>query len=109
MKLFRELGERAKRLEAEVEVYRAAMITLAARGGHDVPAFLRTDGASLNEVKEGDVERLREWLARIMSVPQTHSGRARPSSRGGARGGGGRRRPGSRGRREPAAESEMET
>jgi hypothetical protein len=111
VKLFRELGDRAKRLEAEVQVYREAVITLAARGGQDVPTFLRTEGAGLTEVEEANLERLREWLTRLFSGSQA-PGRARPRSgsgpRGG-RGGGGRRRAASRNRREPVAGSDMET
>jgi hypothetical protein len=112
VKLFRELGDRAKRLEAEVQVYREAVITLAARGGQDVPTFLRPpEGPGLTEVEEANLERLREWLARLVSGSQA-PGRARPSSGSGARGGrggGGRRRAASRNRREPVAGSDMES
>jgi hypothetical protein len=76
------------------------MATLAARGGLDVPAFLRVDGVGLNEVQEGDVERLREWLQSVVSMSQEAAGRARANIRSG----GGRRR----GRREPVAESDVD-
>jgi hypothetical protein len=89
-------------------LYREAVITLATRGGQDVPAFLRVDGVGLNEVQEGDVERLREWLASVVSMSQAAPGRARASIRSGGRSGrggsGGRRH----GRREAVAESDVD-
>jgi hypothetical protein len=95
-----------KRLEAEVQLYREAVITLAVLGGQDVPTFLRGDSAGLSAVEEVNLERLREWLARLPSGLQA-AARARPSS--GGRGGSGRRRAVSRKRREAVVGSDMET
>jgi hypothetical protein len=43
LKLFQELGERTKRLEVEVGLYRDMVIQLAAREGVDVPDFVKDD------------------------------------------------------------------
>ncbi len=65
VKLFRELGERAARLEAEVQLYRDAMIKLAVREGVDVPAVVRPESGGSSECGGSKVEELREWLERV--------------------------------------------
>lgn len=57
------------RLEAEVQVYRDAMLVLAGRGGVDVPAAVRAEGGSLNGVGGSNLGELREWVGQVLSAP----------------------------------------
>lgn len=62
LKLFQELGERARKLAVEVSLYRDMAVQLAAREGVDVPDFVKDDSGGL---KEEQVGQLREWLGRL--------------------------------------------
>ena len=62
LKSFHELGERARKTEAEVQVYREALEALATCEGVEVPVFV-------GEGRELDVKQLQEWLGRVLSGP----------------------------------------
>ena len=68
-RLFAELGERTTLLEAEVQLYREAVIALARRAGVEVPAFARADSGGGGKGAGGNVEELRVWLGRVLSGP----------------------------------------
>ncbi len=88
VKLFHELGERTRRTEAEVQVYRDVVGQVAAREGVAVPELSGDGGAS-------DLERLRERLGQVLSGPlaaeekscggQTRSGGSGRRARGESR------------------------
>jgi hypothetical protein len=58
-RLFAELGERTTLLEAEVQLYREAVIALARRAGVEVPAFARAESGGAGKGGGGNVEELR--------------------------------------------------
>jgi hypothetical protein len=62
LKLFQELGERTKKLEVEVGLYREMAMQLAAREGVEVPDFVKDDSGGLGEEQAGQ---LREWLGQL--------------------------------------------
>jgi hypothetical protein len=70
LKLFHELGERTKRLEGEVDLYRGTLVDIAKQHHVEVPASLMEDAAGLGE--EEQIQRasqIRQWLAKVLAVP----------------------------------------
>jgi hypothetical protein len=78
LKLFQELGERTKKLEAEVGLYRNMAIRLATQKGVEVPDFVKDESGGLGEEQ---VEQLREWLGQLAAGEDTTTTTGRTSSR----------------------------
>lgn len=86
LKLFQELGERTKKLEAEIGLYRNMAIKLATREGMEVPDFVKDESGGLGEEQAGQ---LREWLGQLLgqlaageeTTTTTTTTRGRTSSR----------------------------
>jgi len=57
------------RLEAEVQLYRDAMLVLAGREGVEVPVAVRAESGSLSGAGVGNLDELREWLGQVLSGP----------------------------------------
>jgi hypothetical protein len=70
LKLFQELGERTKKLEAEVGLYRNMAIRLATQKGVEVPDFVKDESGGLGEEQ---VEQLREWLGQLAAGEETRT------------------------------------
>ena len=71
VKLFQELGERARKLEkleAEIALYRNMAIKLATREGVEVPDFVKDGSGGLGEEQAGQ---LSEWLGQLVLVEET--------------------------------------
>jgi hypothetical protein len=83
VQLFRELGDRADKLEGELGVYREAMVTLANHLGVEVPLFLTSESGGLGQA--GSAEQLRQWLQVVVS-PTALTGRVEGSAKRGASG-----------------------
>jgi hypothetical protein len=87
--LIHELGERLKRLEVEVDMYREMIVALATTAGVDVPAFVREESGSLGESQGDRVGQLRAWLEEVSSVfvagEEQETGVRSRSRRGGGR------------------------
>jgi hypothetical protein len=82
LKLFQELGERTKKLEADLGLYRDMVIQLAAQEGVDVPDFVKDESRGLGEEQAGQ---LREWLGQLRQLAageETTAGRASSRKRG---------------------------
>ena len=86
LKLFHELGERTRRTQSEVQVYREALGQLASRSGVELPAFWTEDGGG----GEFDPDKMREWLSVVLPGPLAREDERTGSGRG--RGGGSRSR-----------------
>jgi hypothetical protein len=68
LKLFQELGERTKKLEAEIGLYRDMAIRLATLKGVEVPDFVKDGSAGLGE---GQDDKLLEWLEHLVAGEET--------------------------------------
>ena len=74
-KLFQELGERSKRLEIELNLYREMTTQMATLRGVEVPDFVKDENTGLGEEQAGRLEQLREWLGRLFTGEETTVGR----------------------------------
>jgi hypothetical protein len=63
LKVTQELGERVKKLESEIRLYRNMAIELATREGVEVPDFAKDGSGGSGEEQAGQ---LREWLGQLL-------------------------------------------
>jgi hypothetical protein len=88
LKLFYELGDRAKKLESEVDMYRVTLVALAKQHNVEVPVSLVEDSRGLGEEEQGRrLDQIRDWLGKVLAGPLAVE-EAAPRSRRGGRGGG---------------------
>jgi hypothetical protein len=82
--MFRELGERSKKLETELRLYRNFVIELATREGVEVPDFVEEDGREgLGEEQAGQLVRWLEQLSgRLAAGEEATTGRTSSRKRG---------------------------
>ena len=80
----KELGERTRRMEEELQAYRDALEEAARREGIEVPTFRQQDGEDGGAF---DVEAMRKWLGELLAE-KPRGGTAR-GGRGSSRGRGG--------------------
>ncbi len=68
LKLFQELGDRTKKMETEISLYRETVLKLATREGVEVPDFMKDESGGLGD---DQAAQLREWLGQLLGPSAT--------------------------------------